>query len=437
MNAFSAATIAPAYFLPSRSFACAHFLFCAMTAGICSLGNADEQSPCPAVPSDRRAMLESLEKLKSRSPRLPMSAEQISKIQASSQEPIVNNSMLRRIYLPQTLQGSRIRQPDPAMTLPNDFGVELFWIASRANDCHYCLGHQEGKLLALGVLEPTLAALDCDWSLFPPEKQLAFAFSKTLTQSPYMLSEAHLDALRLHFEEMEILEIIFLVSRYNATNRWTDATGIPQESFRTFASSLTADELSKPSIVAPLSAVARPVPPSRLLWKQSIAQRATRSSRFPCAGDPSLSNHVRLLLNFPVAGQQIVNQLQSLETESRLSAIVRWAIFWTASRHDQAWYMQHESYRNLCALGLTDEHIFSLEQKETCPEELWPVLLFATKLTVSPQSIDDRDLEQLLEKKTAAETAEIIFTVGMAAFLDRFTEASGLGWSTAASDTSR
>ena len=68
-------------------------------------------------------MLESLEKLKSRSPRLPMSAEQISKIQASSQEPIVNNSMLRQIYLPETLQGSRTRQPDPAMTLPNDFGV--------------------------------------------------------------------------------------------------------------------------------------------------------------------------------------------------------------------------------------------------------------------------------------------------------------------------
>ena len=42
------------------------------------------------------------------------------------------------------------RESDPAMTLDSTFKVKLFWIASRANNCYYCLGHQEYKLLGAG-----------------------------------------------------------------------------------------------------------------------------------------------------------------------------------------------------------------------------------------------------------------------------------------------
>ena len=60
------------------------------------------------------------------------------------------------------------------MTLDNKFKVQLFWIVSRANNCQYCLGHQEAKLLGAGMKEDEIAALDGDWSQFTPAEQAAY-----------------------------------------------------------------------------------------------------------------------------------------------------------------------------------------------------------------------------------------------------------------------
>ncbi len=57
--------------------------------------------------------------------------------------------------------------PDPKLTLDYAFKVRLFWIAARANNCQYCLGHQESKLLAAGMTEDEIASLDCNWESFP------------------------------------------------------------------------------------------------------------------------------------------------------------------------------------------------------------------------------------------------------------------------------
>ena len=67
------------------------------------------------------------------------------------------------------------REQDPNMSLDYAFKTELFWIASRANNCQYCLGHQESKLLNAGLKEDEIAALDFDWSEFTPEERAAFA----------------------------------------------------------------------------------------------------------------------------------------------------------------------------------------------------------------------------------------------------------------------
>ena len=43
------------------------------------------------------------------------------------------------------------RDNEPGMTLDYRFKVSLFWIVSRTNNCQYCLGHQESKLLSAGM----------------------------------------------------------------------------------------------------------------------------------------------------------------------------------------------------------------------------------------------------------------------------------------------
>ena len=72
---------------------------------------------------------------------------------------------------------------DPAMTLDYRFKTSLFWIASRANNCQYCLGHQESKLLSAGMTEDQIAALDSDWAEFSPAEQAAFVYARRLSRT--------------------------------------------------------------------------------------------------------------------------------------------------------------------------------------------------------------------------------------------------------------
>lgn len=375
-------------------------------------------------PADRRAMLGALEALKARTPRLPMPADAVAAIQAGAAEPVVNNALLRRIHLPAAVQGPSFRLKDPALGLPEDLAVELFWIASRANDCHYCLGHQEGKLLRLGVVEEMLADLDADWSRFPPDRQAAFAFARQLTLAPHTIGDAELDRLRPHFPPERILEIVFLVARYNSTNRWTDATGIPQESFRSFATTLPQPQLVRPTIVAAAPSP-RPEPLPAPEWHARITALADRRCRLPLADGATPVE--RLLLGFPVAGRGMLDQWRGLETEGRLSPRMRAALMWTAARADGAWFMQVESRRRLRALGIDDEEIFAIDTA-SCPADLAEPVRFARRLTAQPQQVGDDDIARLLAVHPPEMVAEMIFTVGMAAFLDRLTEAAGLGW---------
>ena len=55
----------------------------------------------------------------------------------------------------------------------------MFWSVCRTNNCQYCQGHQEGKLLRAGQKEDEIAALDGDWSEFTSAQQAAFAFART------------------------------------------------------------------------------------------------------------------------------------------------------------------------------------------------------------------------------------------------------------------
>lgn len=103
------------------------------------------------VPLTRPEMKQSLEDMKIIKPRIPLpelTEEEKSKLdeRATSYE-----GRLRSLYMPAgsgtgrggvgagaTKTGGRSgREQDPKMTLDYAFKTELFWIVSRANNCHY------------------------------------------------------------------------------------------------------------------------------------------------------------------------------------------------------------------------------------------------------------------------------------------------------------
>jgi alkylhydroperoxidase family enzyme len=84
---------------------------------------------------------------------------------------------------------------------------------------------------------------------------------------------------------------------------------------------------------------------------------------------------------------------------------------------------------------MNDDAIFALaevaaDQSEPAskPDASMSALRFAHKLTASPQAMTDADIEALLAHFTPQQVAEIVYHVGIAAFLDRVTESAGLGW---------
>ncbi|MGV2338958.1 MAG UNVERIFIED_CONTAM: carboxymuconolactone decarboxylase family protein [Planctomycetaceae bacterium] len=102
-------------------------------------------------------------------------------------------------------------------------------MVSRANDCQYCLGHQELKLRRAGMLEDQIAALDGTWELQPASERAAFAAARTLTLSPHRFGTAETGPLLAEYKPANLIDVLYTISRYNAVNRWTAATGIPQD----------------------------------------------------------------------------------------------------------------------------------------------------------------------------------------------------------------
>lgn len=409
-------TIAPTRLVMATAIAC-----------VWSVPNATATDP-PTPPETRGQMLQALEELKSRTPRLPMPADRIAALQAASDRPLVNNALARRLHLPEPVNALVMGSlRDPAMTLPDALAVELFWVTSRSNDCHYCLGHQEFKLERLGVDESRRLALDTDWSGFPDDERAALTFARKLTLEPHRITDADVGSLISHFGPLRALEVVWLVSRYHATNCWTHSVGIPQEADKSFVTTLPADMLNRPSIVAQTSSRPRPAALTPDAWQARMRDESRRSSRLPLVGPPEAPAHERLLANFSVAGRSLIDQFAALDAHGALPPRLRWTIFWMASRVDQAWYMQHLSYARLRNLGLDDTEIFDLDD----PRQSGGIhddLAFARRVVVDPRTVDDEVVASALTRRPPSEVAELVFTAAMAAQFDRLTESAGLGW---------
>ncbi|AMV36050.1 carboxymuconolactone decarboxylase family protein [Planctomyces sp. SH-PL62] len=433
--------------------------------------SADE-SPAAGGPSKvaatRQELKEQLERSKESRPRLPLpppTESEIAEAKARSESAragagasprgmgggIVNNGRLRQIHIDPDLLGSGSmgsREPDPAMTLDGTFKTMLFWIVSRANNCTYCQGHQEVKLAGDGVGEDSIAALDGDWSEFSPAQRAAFAFTRKLTYEPYALTDADLDRLREHYNDLQILEIVMTVAGNNATNRWTGPLAIPQEKHRVFLTPTAEKYKTMRSLVAPIDPNAVCAKPasrgeleSRAEVEKALEAARLRDPRLPLATDDQarslLSSEpsrpgvqpqwLRLLGNFPKGGKRLADSLTRAETKGKLSPSLKAKIAWVGARHDRAWYALGHAKQRLNDLGLSDDQVFALDRADfDSPANEQAALALVRKITEDPALITDADVEAVRKHFSDSETAEVVYLATQAAAFDRLTEAAGL-----------
>jgi alkylhydroperoxidase family enzyme len=447
---------------------------------------ADDPRP---VPLTRPEMKQFLEDMKARKPRIPLPELTEDEKARLSEREVGYENRLRTLYLPEGWGfggGGGANRPaagtnpglgrnsDPNMTLDYAFKTELFWIVSRTNNCQYCLGHQESKLLGAGLNEDTIAALDGDWSEFTPAQRSAFAFARKITYQPYLLNDADIDALRKDYQDLQILEMILSVAGNNAINRWKEGAGIPQSKNgggfgrRTETGAVAPTPADAPpqsyltptaekfrstiTRVAPLTIDPRTGEPTRLTVsrrpplesrdevEKALEAARKRTPRLPLLDEAKaravvseawpegpLPQWVRLVANFPKEGLNRVNSIKSAEEKGTLSPLLKARVSWIIARQDRAWYATGLAKRRLKELGQTDEQIYQLDGDWSGfgPADR-SMFTLARKLATSPVVLTDADVDQAVKLTSPRDVTQLICYTTTRASFDRITEAAGL-----------
>ncbi len=146
----------------------------------------------------------------------------------------VPNSVLimqRRPKLVQALAQLAAAVWDPESTVDRGFKRLLAHFASRAAGCQYCMAHTAGGALRLGVSEAKLAAL---WEyrtspLYSEAERLALDFALAAAAVPSDVTDELFAAMRAHWTDDQMVEIVGVISLFGFLNRWNDTMATPLE----------------------------------------------------------------------------------------------------------------------------------------------------------------------------------------------------------------
>jgi uncharacterized peroxidase-related enzyme len=107
----------------------------------------------------------------------------------------------------------------------------LAHFASRASGCRYCMAHTAGGALRLGVNEKKLDALwDYKTSpLYTDAERLALDFALAAAAVPNDVTDEMFAAMRAHWTEDQMVEIVGVISMFGFLNRWNDTLATPLE----------------------------------------------------------------------------------------------------------------------------------------------------------------------------------------------------------------
>lgn len=446
------------------------------------------------VPLTRPEMKQYLEDMKNRKLRIPLPELTDADREKLGERASSYESRLRYHYLPTSneaagragpgggggggggffLGGSR--DADSDNSLDYAFKTQLFWIVSRTNNCQYCLGHQESKLLGAGMTEDEIAALDGDWSGLKPSLQSAYAYARKITYEPHRLTDADFEDLRKHYTDKQILEMTLSIAGNNAINRWKEGAGIPQSSNGgNFGarrpdgkpaettpppaagphSYLTPTSEKFQKVVTKVAPVAvdpktgaptrntvfkRPPLESRAEVEAALSAARDRKPRLPLAdnertrtllpeGFPEgpLPQWAQLMATFGNTAKQRIGSVLAADTRGDLSPKLKAQVSWIIARQDRAWYAVGQSQKRLRALGVSADQIYQLDGNwsEFTPAEQ-ALFTLAKKLAATPVVLTDADVEQAVKLAGPRDVVQLIsYTTARASF-DRITEAAAL-----------
>lgn len=120
-------------------------------------------------------------------------------------------------------------------TVPEELKMLVSLVASQAAGCRYCQAHMANLSSIYKASDAKIAAV---WEyetspLFSDAERAALTLAHKAALVPNEASEADFDALREHFDDGQIVEIVATIALFGYLNRWndtmaTDLEGLPR-----------------------------------------------------------------------------------------------------------------------------------------------------------------------------------------------------------------
>ena len=399
----------------------------------------DGPSPQPkSIPKTRSETKKVLGSLKERSPRLPVPETVPGGTNPASSNVI--NGRARRYYLPESwLQAERWGN-EAQSKVSYELKTQCFWVVSRGNNCHYCLGHQEHKLKVAGLTDDQIGALDRNWELLDPRTRKGVELARKMTVLPFAISDRDLAAMKSEYSDAEIVELVYSIARFNSMNRWTDSMGLPQDSEMRgehieFDSPTESKWDQGDSLVVAGPDIVRPLPWTWDECQKQCQVAATRSPRVELVSnesaaeilkqDPSKTNDWhRVIATLPAAGPEMVQAWTAMLSDTELDPKIKAAICWTTARCNRSAGSLSMARQFAKQLGISEQEmqLWDSRGQANLPVGLAKAIRFADKLTCQPTKITDADIAELRKDFSDRQTAHVIYTAATANALDRLTE---------------
>lgn len=137
------------------------------------------------------------------------------------------NSQLIMAYKPKLLQAfSQLGQAvnDPANKTPRPLRTLVAHMASKSAGCQYCVAHTGESAHHANLDDRKIAAI---WEyetspLFTEAERAALRFAQSAAVVPNAVTDQDFAALRRHFSNEEIVELVGVIAYFGFLNRWND-----------------------------------------------------------------------------------------------------------------------------------------------------------------------------------------------------------------------
>jgi uncharacterized peroxidase-related enzyme len=145
------------------------------------------------------------------------------------------NSQLIMAYKPKLLQAFTLLSQavhDPENRTSRQLRALVANVASRSAGCQYCVAHTAESAHNASVEDKKISAIaQFETSpLFTEAERVALRFAKRAAALPNAATDEDFAALRQHYSDHEIVEIVSVISYFGFLNRWNDTFATELES---------------------------------------------------------------------------------------------------------------------------------------------------------------------------------------------------------------